>query len=128
MKVRVNVSSVSGGQQFNTSSIGELTIGEDEFSVHYYSEGDECRLTVRGGEVTQQRRGNLGFEIRFREGEDTLCILREGEREFPVPLHTFALGISLSDDGCSVALRYELGDIATELVFTAERIGKQLRS
>lgn len=126
MKVKVDISSVAGGQQFHSVSVGELSIGEDDFSVRYFIEGDECLLEVRGGTVTQRRSGSLTFVMQFKEGASTECVLSEGGQKFAFPVFTQVLGVSLTDEGCTVSLRYLQGGAEqTELVFTASALGKK---
>ena len=127
MRVMIAVSSVIGGEKFSSSSVGELSIGEDDFSVRYFVEGDECLLHVRRGVVTQKRRGNLTFTMTFAEGECTQCVLEEGGASFSYPIFTRVLGVSLTDSGCSVTLSYLQGEegVLSQLAFTAAAIEKR---
>ncbi len=120
MKVRINISVVRGGCTSSVPSLGELHIGEDDFSVDYYLSGDECTLHVRGGTVRQRHRGGTDIDMLFKEGEQTECLLRESGKVLTLPVFTRSLGVSLTDEGCTVSLSYVFGGEEAELVFVAD--------
>lgn len=123
MRVKISISTFRQGERSEIPSVGELRIREEGFAVRYFLEGDECLLEFSRGTLTQRRSGSITFSMSFTEGEQTSCVLEECGRKFEVPVFTNVLGVSLTDEGCTVSLVYRFAEEEqTELVFTASAI------
>ncbi len=103
-------------------SQGTLTFTEKGFNIRYVTDGDGCDFSYFEGTAFQTRKGEFGFDVSFREGEETACVLRSGGFSGSVPVKTLRLSVSVTARGALVELKYLLGGEARELSLSAELI------
>lgn len=102
-----------------TVSQGALFYTDAGFSLDYLFEGDRCRLFVSHGTVTLSRRGSFDYDVTFKEGEETACVLHCGGLSGSVPVKTLFLSASKTGDRADVKLKYLLGGEKTEINLSA---------
>ncbi len=122
MKVKISIHSLAGGEEHNFRTFGELEFLNGGFIVNYRLDGDDCVLEYADMRAVQRRSGRLTFIMQFCEGEETECVLSEGGSKFVFPVFTSVMGVSMTEEGCTLTLKYLQGEERedTELVFSAE--------
>lgn len=98
---------------------GFLEQEEGGFRLKYFSDGDEFSLSFMRGRVTYSRRGSLRLSLELKEGENTACILYEGENTGKIPVHTSLVRAVSRSDGWELLLKYTVGGVAERLRLTA---------
>lgn len=71
--VNVKIDSRGDGWSDLKTAEGRLVNDGKSIKLCYVLDGDECALVIRGGKITQTRRGNQFVDIAFVEGRTTSC-------------------------------------------------------
>ena len=106
----------------NFSCIGELILGEKNFSLSYVFNGDSCRLTCDGQILHHQKQGEIPVNMEFALNKKTLCKIGNGEFFGEIPVFTNSLNVHTGAKTLSVSVVYELDGEGKKMQIFAECI------
>ncbi len=108
------------GQTGEFFSKGELLPSLNGFLLKYTLDGDRCELCVEGKTVRQTREGSVNIQMSFKQSEQSLCYIRDGELSGCFPVFTYLLSSSVNEEGAKLNLEYECADEKITLEVIAE--------
>ncbi|MDE6667322.1 MAG: DUF1934 domain-containing protein, partial [Clostridia bacterium] len=109
----------NGKQDGYFTAKGELNFGEAGFELFYDLDGDKCTLSYKNGEIVQERRGSVPILMRFKEGQETACILQMGASSGSFSVFTNKIQIKNDEKSVEIKLNYTCGGENTDLEITA---------
>ncbi|MCD7729233.1 MAG: hypothetical protein LUI60_04900 [Clostridia bacterium] len=80
MKVNISISSQCGGERFSCLEKGDLSIIQGGFVLRYDIDGDACELISDKTGISQCRKGNFTYSVKFIPYEKCDFIFTEGGR------------------------------------------------
>lgn len=117
MLCNVSIKGAEGSEEVTCQ--GELDFVKNGFDLTYKIAEDRCVLSLRGGTVTQSRRGSIDTDITFAKGKNTICMLLSGELTGSIPVKTVGLDVITGDNGVALTIEYFLGGAKIILNLTA---------
>ncbi len=106
----VRIVTKTGGEERVFTGFGTLSLGAEDFSVHYEDGQDSIELTYRGGDFFMERRGETNLSARFCLNEATEMQILLGEMRGALPVSTHILKKTDFSDKILLALGYRLGE------------------
>lgn len=122
---KVNIRSVGNGWTDTKLTDGKFSEADGTVRINYLLDGDECRLTVEGKKVTQERRGGQYVKINFEEGKKTECVIGSGGLTGSFEIFTRSIRFISGKGGYKLSLEYINGSDKEpiKLDFTAVKKG-----
>ena len=110
---------ICGADGESVTSSGDLQYCKYGFDIAYKISEDNCILSVRGGTITQSRKGSVNTDITFSKGKSTTCMLFSDGLTGNIPVKTLDLYAAKTENGAVVKITYFLDGTKISLNLSA---------